>query len=343
MKKTLVLVAFFALSIFAEDEVKFYEASYDCSKTKKDTVEWKVCTNQALSILDKDINIIYKIIKREFNSPNLKKEQRLWLKDKNKCKNKECIETLYKIRIKELINYIGLDNKIDDDLWDMHFKAPKGHETASFDIYKIKNIYLLEMFNFTTDIEVIKLFPTNKEFKLSVNETNNLFKYMRDMYVRTSKKIIFSDGSSVSRLQDMRGGGNCSPLFDSSHHFVLKDKDNNILSERYLLELVDNPVKRKSEGYCETEDFNGFMTQRIIVQGASIYPFGSDGFISKVRSNEIIRFDKNLNTKSKLMNTRLFWMDVSEYKKLRAKYKFYTIKDENELVYKWLKNKIEDK
>lgn len=338
MIRIIVLLVVLVVNVWAVEKVRFYKTSYDCSKTKVKSVEWMVCNDRQLSKFDIDINNIYKIIKREFNSKNLKLEQRAWLKQKNRCEDIACIKKEYKKRIHELISVIGSNDEIVDDIWDMHFDMPKGANLGYYSLYKIKNSYMLRVKNYSINKYIVKLFPTYKSFYLSINEVNSLFSYLNTF--RSPDKITFTDGSTISRSKS-RYHSKCPNTFNATPYYILKDKNGDTISERYLIELVNNPKKIRG-GMCETNDFEGFMLKRVNAIHANTFPLNNNSFISTLDNKNLIRFDKNLNTKSKLLNNKFFWMDVREYEKLQKINRFYTIKDENEVIYNWIQNKLKE-
>lgn len=75
-----------------------YGASFDCNKASND-VETMICNDSELSKLDIELSQKFKA----FNfSSNEKNSQKIWLKERDWCKDKTCIEIMYKKRIEEL-------------------------------------------------------------------------------------------------------------------------------------------------------------------------------------------------------------------------------------------------
>jgi len=80
----------------------FMSASFPCNKAKT-TTEKSICANPELSRLDYKLSESYK--KAYSISPqkdSLKREQLLWLKERDTCKDDNCLMVKYKSRIKEL-------------------------------------------------------------------------------------------------------------------------------------------------------------------------------------------------------------------------------------------------
>jgi uncharacterized protein YecT (DUF1311 family) len=82
---------------------KSIAASFDCSKAAT-KVEKMICGDAHLSRLDDDLGRNYSNAMKKFpNTDQLKQEQRAWLKEREKCKNVECLDSEYRERIHELI------------------------------------------------------------------------------------------------------------------------------------------------------------------------------------------------------------------------------------------------
>jgi uncharacterized protein len=106
MKKIIVLTIVLIVNILASD-VKFYSPSFDCSKVKENSIEYKICIDEKLSQLDINLSKIYNsfyLITKE-----IKEDQRAWIKKRNQCKENQCIQKLYQKRIEELKT--SLDNQ----------------------------------------------------------------------------------------------------------------------------------------------------------------------------------------------------------------------------------------
>lgn len=115
MKKIiLIYVLFFNFTVTAEN-IRFYNSSFDCSKVKKDSVEYKICSSDVLSMQDNIVNNMYKLLLNTVNidKNKLKEEQNEWLIQRNLCDDYKCIKQIYKKRIKQL-NYIS-DLIIEND------------------------------------------------------------------------------------------------------------------------------------------------------------------------------------------------------------------------------------
>lgn len=82
----------------AED--RFYDTSYDCSKTTRGSAERLICTDEQLAKLDKELSNIY--MSFYYVTNEIKNDQRAWMKQKNQCKDTACIQKAYESRITDL-------------------------------------------------------------------------------------------------------------------------------------------------------------------------------------------------------------------------------------------------
>jgi len=79
-----------------------HAASFDCGKAQS-TVEKMVCTDAELSRLDEEIAKVYgEVLKKFPDEALLKKQQRGWLKARNRCKDISCLSDYYRGRLAEL-------------------------------------------------------------------------------------------------------------------------------------------------------------------------------------------------------------------------------------------------
>lgn len=98
MKPLLTLLLVLITITHAED--RFFETSYDCTKTAKRSVERSVCTDEHLAKLDKELSAIYSGF--YYVTKEIKSDQRVWMKQKNQCKDTACIQKAYESRIADL-------------------------------------------------------------------------------------------------------------------------------------------------------------------------------------------------------------------------------------------------
>lgn len=76
-----------------------YGASFDCTKATTN-VEKIICENEELSQLDIELSEVFKAF--YFSKNEIKNAQKAWIKDRDKCQDKECTESMYQNKIQEL-------------------------------------------------------------------------------------------------------------------------------------------------------------------------------------------------------------------------------------------------
>ncbi|WP_019216594.1 lysozyme inhibitor LprI family protein [Legionella tunisiensis] len=78
-----------------------YAASYDCHKSVS-AIEKMICNEQALSIKDSYLGLLYNQIANTGSNSQLNQSQQQWLKDRNLCQSSSCLAKAYDQRIKAL-------------------------------------------------------------------------------------------------------------------------------------------------------------------------------------------------------------------------------------------------
>ena len=92
-----------------------YAASYDCAKAKTE-IEKLICKFVDLSHLDDQMGLLYRRARaKTVDSDRLKREQRQWLNERNKCEHVRCIKASYEARMAELRQ--GTDMPFDPKAW----------------------------------------------------------------------------------------------------------------------------------------------------------------------------------------------------------------------------------
>lgn len=129
MKKVFLILLCFNIYLNADENIKFYNPSFDCNKVKKDSIEYEICINKDLAKQDKEINEIYKKIINNSNieesiKVNIENEQKNWLIDvRNGCNNISCLKYIYSNKIDELKSiiykyndeFLKIETKIEND------------------------------------------------------------------------------------------------------------------------------------------------------------------------------------------------------------------------------------
>ena len=129
--KIIVLFVFFLLTLNASTNK--FNPSFNCDKATS-KVEKLICENKQLSNLDNNLSKIYNSF--YYITKHIKKDQRKWIKKRDKCKNIKCIKTNYEIRIKNLNESLSNQNTFPKD----YLKAIKKLEKRS-NLYLISSRY----------------------------------------------------------------------------------------------------------------------------------------------------------------------------------------------------------
>lgn len=144
MKKIFLICLMFSTFILLGEDIRFYNLNLDCSSAKKESVEYKICSNNILSMQDNILANMYKLLltTTNINKNKLKEEQEEWLTQRNQCLDNKCIKQMYKKRIKQL-NYIS-DLIIDND-----FSAFQKIELIKTDKNNLNTVNEMNKYNFT--------------------------------------------------------------------------------------------------------------------------------------------------------------------------------------------------
>lgn len=90
----------FVLITFNLWATELYKPSFDCSKVAHGSIEYKICTDKELAQLDYELSRIYKGF--YYLTKEIQKDQSIWLKKRNLCKDIDCIKESYQRRVQEL-------------------------------------------------------------------------------------------------------------------------------------------------------------------------------------------------------------------------------------------------
>jgi len=91
--KTLLIILLFLI------DIQSYAASFDCSQAQT-WIEQNICDDSELSQLDEDLAEAYKNALVRFKDANqLKSQQRDWIKQRNTCRDLDCVKQAYQFRL----------------------------------------------------------------------------------------------------------------------------------------------------------------------------------------------------------------------------------------------------
>lgn len=164
----------------------------------------------------------------------------------------------------------------------------------------------------------------NGKFKtVSFFGKNNVCDYeavYKGDYTNDAKSRIPFKGNMI--LSATGGGWRSGGCFDAlDYDITIHDESGQkLLISKKLLYIFDKPVRYTTHPHC----MNGpSFNYQVAAVAAKFFRLKDGTFllIASVKDNVyIIRFDENLQTKSRLINDKFFWMDTNTFNKFDAKY-----------------------
>jgi uncharacterized protein len=336
---SLILVDFaFPLPIFA--------ASFDCSKAGSQ-VEKLICTDSSLSTLDEELSTAYKLAIDDPNrSISVRQDQKKWLIERNSCADSSCIRSAYLYRIQTLHlnqNISGRQitahpktehfEKIEEhgmagkgyppypEVWDWVAPEYAGSEMAIY-LWTLSNGDILVNYsnlNFPHDNHTFTFFN-----RYTFNKVENALGAYRPSEEKAT--LHFNDGKSLQALGCLgcRSGG-CYNRLDGSMA-IRNEVNNELVLRKSLLYLFDKPQHFLTHRKClDGKEFDYWVDSVF----PRFLPLADGTFLLIDPHGLIVRFDQNLNSRSKLINSRLFWMDNLDLEKFLAKYGDRAIENKN--------------
>lgn len=136
--------------------------------------------------------------------------------------------------------------------------------------------------------------------------------------------IVFSDGSTMELIDPIGSSKWSNPI---DWYLERKDKDGKVLFQKKLLYIYDKPLRAKMLMSERNFNYKGeYYQERVNWPMEMKYiPLEDDTFLlvgfiehKKPKTVVIIRFNKDLNTKSDLINKKLYLMGESIYEKMQS-------------------------
>lgn len=131
-------------------------ASFDCGQAKS-AVDQAICQHADLSDLDEQLAEAYKnALVRSSDANQLKNQQRDWIKQRNACKNTNCLKQAYEFRLNFLRNGVGKNTNTTRTTFPhakwvgQYVRKVKGHPAVLEIIRKGEGLY----FNLSSVYEV---------------------------------------------------------------------------------------------------------------------------------------------------------------------------------------------
>lgn len=327
-------------------------ASFDCNKAST-SVEKRICANPQLSNLDSTLDSAYRLVLRSDypNKDEVRRGQKTWLAERDRCTSDECIQFAYEARITKLEAIFLLKKaKVPEspplpqnppvpasllgakgtyppypDIWDS--EARKGVKGILF-YSAVSNGDIVLMHKISTkpvkkadgtccDMQSqygATLFFSGQFLRLSDDERDPLRDAIRSASIYIAREVQFSDGSLLKR-----SGYQSGTCHDLSPPYALEiiDRNGRTIAEKYLFIRLDQPVRPQVNN-----DEDCILTNQPYVQRSKwllpkIIPLQVDQFMLIGGPPPfIVRFDRNLNTRSPLLNKLIFLVDQHEYKRI---------------------------
>lgn len=213
------------------------------------------------------------------------------------------------------------------DVWGYEFQTDG--TSSSFDVAKMENGDF--MIAYTKKREgkekykeawVLFFDGKNEDFKAGEYDKflRKIVKEKREIKLPPITNVTFSDGS-ILEVNSM-GGSRCADPFDM--FLRKKNKDGKVISEKMLLYFFNKPVKKEINQMCERNwQYKGeYYFEKVGNLWVKFVSLEDDTFLMLTSSPEsvvIIRFDKDFNTKSDLMNRKIFLIDRKSFNEIRNK------------------------
>jgi hypothetical protein len=212
------------------------------------------------------------------------------------------------------------------DVWGYEFPWPgKQNRYSSINVIKMENGDYMITYVKGWDEKINKyagvLFFSRGKRDFTKADYNELWSKNKEI---DKNQIVLSDETKIEPYSDY-ACGRCCPLF---HFYIVKrDKNGQIVKKMNLVYLLENPFKIPINMYCEyNEGPSGLRRNYVLTKVVNInpkfVPLEDNTFlVVDVDGNTITRFDNNLNTKSDLLNKKIYAIDRIVVDDLRDKLK----------------------
>ncbi len=238
--KKLIIILLINTFVLANEE--FYKTSYNCSNTKPNSVEYKVCKDKDLAKLDlilsstwKSFRLITKLIKHD---------QKKWIKSKNRCKDNTCIKDSYLSRIDEL--YVSL----------------KGQKTFPDSVLKA----MKEAEKLITVVNAYESKDLSKESEIFMND---IFRFKNIKFKKAIDENLKFDSPELKKFL-----GKCYGyrFFDSVEQDQMYNKDGYVVLKNYKYgNYVDDGKGGYTHDEHNTKDAALYSTQNITIKGKDYF------------------------------------------------------------------------
>lgn len=279
MKKLLTLILLLNISLFG--------ASFDCKKASG-KVEKMICADTELSALDENLSKAFKeALTSTDDRDQLKKEQFTWMRERNKCQDVSCVQSMYssKIHTLNISTKEGDLNakkylKIGDDFFASYEKNKNIEDkTKGIEAYK-KYVEQLRIQNPIPKVPFRVVEEVYLKHKIETPYPDVWGDDFRDFYANlteeTNNKFLISDiHSSTYYLKNndflirFYHGKNNQSLNKSILYFAQIEVDDNFyMNNKYVVSRYLSNKKR----LAKLDDCKGLVQEPIIPICESIYP-----------------------------------------------------------------------
>ena len=311
-----------------------YAASFDCKKAGTE-MEKTICSDSKLSQLDEKLAAAYReaLEKAPQKGESLREGQRQWLRERNECADTHCIKDAYKLRLADLkLVSTGLASEKGTksqqgaessniaatgseatkeyppypDVWGYELPWP---DLGQVFVYKMQNGDYAITYPFREKEEdkyFIKYFFSEKQKILTKEE----YRLIQQRKSAEKYNITLKNGEHMTRFV-FDAGGECTNYF-SDNYFNKTDKTGRIVFKKMAFYLHDVYKKVTFLDLYELRKCAGpgEMLMRLENVGDSFIPLDDGTFLLLNRDGGfILRFDKDLNTKSELLNKKVYLID----------------------------------
>ena len=205
MKKIVLIISILLSITLTANEVKFYKPSFSCSNVKKESIEYKICSDKELSQLDTILSRTYQSFRLVTNE--IKQEQKAWLKQRKKCKTKECIKESYLSRTEQLLISLKGQKTFPKHILDVMESVEKNKLGYLKDINLVIVPITPKDNGFKNDLFHFRNFTFIKPIKSNLSyDSEELKKYLGEcwkyeLYKRlyTERDVVLKNGKSVGK------------------------------------------------------------------------------------------------------------------------------------------------
>lgn len=281
------------------DEVKIYQTSFNCNLVKKNSIEYKICTNKKLSKLDQELSSVYKKLKKVIgkDNPQLVNDQKYFLQEREACNSTYCLKELYKKQtnlFKDLYKLYNYNNNLNQQ------------QRINIDAFihpnnTRKSVLLVNMLIETMNKSLMKYTKINNNYLF----TSNSHRLSAGLYLANPKTGI------VTRIM----GG-----FSKNFYYMY---DENILSI-----IFKSSGGRKGHGYeaiyfLNVDNYGKLLNQKKTIIGYDydmLNGFCGRAFLKLKKSGSIDKIDLNIQDNLVEINVREQKCPNGEIKQKLLKY-----------------------